>query len=121
MFTSSHIVGALTGAGGETVVEGVAKGARGVHPGPADEAGGAGGLADLAAALCGPPRLYGAAGSVAGVRAQAAGAAVAHFVQRFQGDVQRGRLVGTDRNLFLFRKKKEQKQRIPLSDKSELI
>lgn len=46
-----HVIGALTGAGGEAVVQGVAQGAHWVRPRPAGEAGGGRRLVRLAAVL----------------------------------------------------------------------
>lgn len=78
-----HIVRALTGAGGEAVVQRIAEGAHGIRSGPAREAGG-GGLVGFAAALPALP-LVGVA-AAACVRIQAAGAAVIQLIQGLQGE-----------------------------------
>lgn len=85
-----HVVGALTGAGGEAVVQRVAEGAHRVESRPVGEAGGGGGLVRLAAVLPTLPRAATTA---------AAGAAVVQLVQGLQGEVERARGVSTDGGL----------------------
>lgn len=86
-----HVVGALTGAGREAVVQRVAEGAHRVESRPVGEAGGGGGLVRLAAVLPTLPRAATTA---------AAGAAVVQLVQGLQGEVQRARGVSTDGGLL---------------------
>lgn len=99
-----HIVGALTGAGGEAVVQRIAEGAHGICPGLAWEAGG-GGLVPLAAVLPALPRIGVAVASAAPqarvrIQAAVAGAAVIQLVQGLQREIERARLVCTDGRLF---------------------
>jgi len=79
----SYVIGALTGAGGETVVQRVTEGASRIRPRPAHKAGGGGGLVRLAAALSALHRIGVAVTSEttqARVRIQATRAAVIQFV-----------------------------------------
>lgn len=76
----SDVIGALTGAGGETVIERVTERARGIRPGPAYEAGGGGGLVHLTAIAPTLPHFFTSEPGQAGVRIQTAGAAVIQLV-----------------------------------------
>lgn len=107
-----YVIWALTGAGGEAVVQRVTEGAHGIRPRLAREAGG-GGLVHLAAVLAALPRVCVAVTSAAvRVQAAAAGAAVIQLVQGLQGEVEGARLVCADGcllhgNLLLQRDKKK--------------
>lgn len=88
-----YVIWALTGAGGEAVVQRVTEGAHRIRPRLAREAGG-GGLVHLAAVLAALPRVCVA------VTSAAAGAAVIQLVQGLQGEVERDRLVCADGHLL---------------------
>lgn len=97
-----HIIRAVTGAGGEAVVQRVAKGAYGICPSFAGEAGG-GWLIHLAAVLHVLPSIGMA--SQSGILIEAAAAAMIQLVQGLQREVETDRLCVLQRDLLLQKEK----------------